>query len=555
MMKNSNPKVKRNRNKSNFWLIYGLVCVIIITLITVGLFVFYDFIHAYQDYHPDTEEEKYINLLDEDTIASLTKEALTKLDLKYEDPETYTQLFINTFNNALKEGKVTSRTISENEKFTIYDVYCDRTKFMTVTLHADSKAKYGYTKWNVVNSEICIDGITANGKEYTVFVPYGSSLKVNGFTPKVSESNSPSPLANSFEENKIGNCDIYRLGTLYSTPEFECDYDGGRYSVLHKDDGIHFFDASLAPKSFSVVAPSEADIYINGVLLDKSYVSAENVGFYAPFEIITDSTPKFCAYSTCELFSSPDITAKLGDIELIGKVSGDNGDKCTFEYPPEMTYSLNITVPKGAEVTVGGVKLNDFYVPEEFKAFGELTTVAEESPVMDRYLINSLFSSEFDVKATLDSKPLNITSELNVNEICYSADQSTTVTPEISEFALDFTKTYFHYTSSGYVNVDANLNAALAYIESGSEFYKKVKDSKIGYEFVTPVSSEVYKVLEVSQVYKLADGTFVVRIDFDVEQTIVYVKRNYSGKLLLHITDGDMKVRDMVIDSTSVEGQ
>ncbi len=554
MMRRSNSNGKRNRSK--FWLIYGLVCATAVTILTVGLFVFYDYIHNLQIYHTETTTTNYVNLLDDDTISSLAKQSLVALNLKYEDPETYVEKCLNAFD----KDKILPRKISENKDFTTYEIYIEdlndsyfeNGKFMTITLRADSKVKYGNTKWKVVSAEICINGIVANGKEYTVYVPHGSNLNVNGFTAEVSETNVPSPLANKLEEDKIGNCDVYRLGTLYTTPEFYCDYDGGKYSVLHKDDGIHFFDASLAPKNFSVIAPSDADVFINGILLDKSYVSAENVGNYAPIDKVTAETPKFSAYSTGELFSSPEITAKLGDSELVGTV---NGDKCTFKYPDNLMYSLTINVPKGAEVTVGGVKLNELYDPEEFKAFGELTTVAEESPVMDRYFIDGLFTSEFDVKVTLDSKPLNIISELNGNEINYSADQSTTVSPEIAEFALDFTKTYFHYTSSGYVNVDANLNAALAYIEIGSDFYKKVKDSKIGYEFVTPVSSEVYKVLEVSQVYELTDGTFVVRIDFDVEQTIVYVKRNYSGKLLLHITDGDMKVRDMVIDSTSVEGQ
>ena len=549
-MKKRIPNSKRNRNKSNFWVIYGFVCAIIVTAITVSLFVFYDYVRNYEIYVPENERDNFTSsLTNNETLTQLANEALKELNLVYEKPETYVDVLVKAFNKDKIESYRDYALSIEGEK-EIYDIYCDGIKYMRITLTPEATVKYNVTKWKVSSAELYIDGIIKGGKDYVIYAPHGSSMKVNGFTPIASETGITSPLANELEENNLGTYDVYHLGTLYSAPELECDYDGGNYSILHKDNGIHLFDSQFAPKNFTITAPAEAEVYVNGTLLKDSYVTSENFNCYAPIEKITDSTPKFTVYSTGELFSSPEVTAKLGETELIGKI---NDDTCTFKYPDDMQYTLSISVPKGADVTVGGVNLKNYYAPEEVKVFGDLATVADESPVMDLYYIESLFSSEFEVKATLDTKELNIIREQSGNDVIYNADHSTMISPDIAEFALDYTKTYFHYTSSGYRNVDANLNAVLAYIESGSDFYKKVKDSKIGYEFVTPVSNETYKTLEVSQVYELTDGTFVAKVKFDVEQTISYVKRNYSGELIIHVTDGSLKVRDMVINSNLTE--
>lgn len=547
-------KNRRNRtrtkitSKNRFWWIYGAVCAVTVTALTVFLFVFYDIIYTYEHSQPQTVANEYAETITLETVSTLADKAVAKLGLVYEKPETYTDVFKKAFD---KDSLVCRKDPASSTADTnVYVVECGEAEIMRLTLTQGEGGSYGMTSWKVTAVEVPIDGIISGGKDYTVHVPHGSKFTVNGFTPVPSETNVTSPLSSKLEESELPNCDVYHLGTLYSTPEFSCDYDGGKYSILHRKDGVHFFDSELAPKNFSVMAPAEAEVYVNGILLDNEYVTEKAVNCYSPIEKVTAETPKFTSYSTGELFSSPVVTAKLGDTELTGEIKNDT---CTFKYPSDMMYTLTVTVPTGADVTVGGVKLDDVYSPETVKAFGELTTVAEESPVMDKYVINSLFTSEFNVKVTLNGEELNITNESIGNEVKFSADESTMVSPEIADFAMNFTKTYFHYTSSGYRNVNENLNATLAYIESGSAFYKKVKDSKIGYEFVTPVSSETYRTLEVSQVYELGDGTYVVRVKFDVEQTFVYVKRNYSGELTIHITGGEHKVRDMVIDSKTSE--
>jgi len=547
-------KNKRNRNKSKgtaksrFWWIYGAVCAVTVTALTVFLFVFYDIIYTYEHSQPQTVSNEYTETITIETISTLADKAVSKLGLVYEKAETYTDVFKKAFN---KDSLVCRKDPASSTTDTIiYLVECGDVEIMRLTLTRGDKGNYGMTSWTVSSAEIPMNGIISGGKDYTVHVPHGSKFTVNGFSPVPSETNVTSPLSSKLEESELPNCDVYRLGTLYSTPEFSCDYDGGQYSVLHRKDGVHFLDSELAPKNFSILAPAEAEVYVNGILLDNEYVTESSVNCYSPIEKVTAETPKFASYATGELFSSPVVTAKLGDTDLIGEIKNDT---CIFKYPSDFMYTLTVSVPKDAKVTVGSVKLDDIYIPELVKAFGELSTVEEESPVMDRYVIDSLFTSDFDIKVTLDGEELNITKEIIGNEIKFFADESTLISPEIADFAMNFTKTYFHYTSSGYRNVDANLNATLAYIENGSAFYKKVKDSKIGYEFVTPVSSETYRTLEVSQVYELGDGTYVVRVKFDVEQTIVYVKRNYSGELTIHITGGEHKVRDMVIDSKTSE--
>ena len=98
-MKKRIPNSKRNRNKSNFWVIYGFVCAIIVTAITVSLFVFYDYVRNYEIYVPENERDNFTSsLTNNETLTQLANEALKELNLVYEKPETYVDVLVKAFN-------------------------------------------------------------------------------------------------------------------------------------------------------------------------------------------------------------------------------------------------------------------------------------------------------------------------------------------------------------------------------------------------------------------------------------------------------------------------
>ena len=207
--------------------------------------------------------------------------------------------------------------------------------------------------------------------------------------------------------------------------------------------------------------------------------------------------------------------------------------------------------PVSSVVTVDGAAAGELCEMRTESAFEGLTIEGITPPMVDVYEIKDLYSPDHKVEGSLNGAALEFVNVGSESSICLSADNSVIADDAVSDFAMTFVKAYFHYTSSGYRNVNENLAATLAYIDSSTALYKKIKDSKIGYEFQTPVSREDYRTLEVYQLYKLDDGSHVAKIRFDVDQTTANVLRTYKGEILLHITgaSGSYKIRDMIIET------
>ena len=72
----------------------------------------------------------------------------------------------------------------------------------------------------------------------------------------------------------------------------------------------------------------------------------------------------------------------------------------------------------------------------------------------------------------------------------------------------------------------------------------------MGYDFVTPVTSQVYNRLEVVRMYRLEDSSYVVKLAFDVDHQIYSESRSYKGEISLHIVNvGTYKIANMVIEN------
>ena len=155
-----------------------------------------------------------------------------------------------------------------------------------------------------------------------------------------------------------------------------------------------------------------------------------------------------------------------------------------------------------------------------------------------------------DISITLNGETLAFDDTISDRVQSVSVDIGSVTNDEVNTFADSFIRAYFHYTSRGYRNTAENLAAALAYVQNGTELYTRIRDSKVGYDFVTPVTSQVYNRLEVTRMYRLDDGSYVVSVAFDVDHQIYSESRSYKGDIFLHIVDaGGYKIANMVIEN------
>lgn len=533
------------KNKSRFWLIYGICTGTAVVAIAVFLIVFNSIIASYEVSQPHTAVEEYISSLSKDSFTQMAGEAIDELQMKYESREDYTAYLSNAFDGEkLSYRKYLPEATVDNP---VFSVLSGDTELIRLRLKRGADGAFGFERWTAESAYIPLDGVLSDAGEYTVYAPVGCELKVNGFTPEIKEKGLQYPIFGELEKTELPQCDLYELGVLYSKPEFECLVGDKKCVSLERDGKIFFFAEGSAPQSYTVSAPEGAEVYVNGIALREEYITERGKTYeYSPLEVNKDDLPTYTVYSTGELFASPTVSATLEGIELSAVAEGA---VCAFKYPEEKLYELTVKAPKGAQVTVGDVLIGELATPSAEAVFEELIVNADALPMLDVYTFTGLYTREHQVKVSYSGKELEVKSIMDGTDACYYAEYPAAENGQVSAFAVDFVKAYFNYTSKGYSGIDENLEAALGFVSEGSDLYKKIKNSKIGYEYVTPVSSQEYRTLLVSEMMLLSDGTYAVQLDFDVLQRISYVERIYKGKLSLLIDSETMKIVNMVIEN------
>lgn len=536
--------MKKRKKQNNFWKIYGLVVGCVFLAILCGFFVFYSYMGAYEASQPQAAADGYLAGITEDDILAMAETEIGKLSMKYEDPDSYLEIY----KNALAENKpLCQKLLTESTaEAPVYSVMCGEVEMCRMVLAEDGKGGFGFARWKVESCDFPIGNITDNGMKYELYVPAGASLKINGITPgDPSDDGVPCPAVSELETPEMASCTYYELGVLYREPEIVCTLESGSCPVFERDGMLICALPGSETEEYEITAPGDAAVYVNDVLLSEKYIKESGLPYdYSEFDA-SDSLPAKTVYATGELFAEPSVKVILGETELTAKKSGGS---YTAEYPASLMYELTVKAPKGSAVTVNG---KDAGAPASTeRAFEGLLADTVAVPEYDVYTVSGLFAPAA-VAGTLDGAAIEFTEVTENGKQTFTSDFASAVGDGVTDFAMDFVEAYFHYTSEGYRNTDANLAAALAFVQPNTELYQNIRGSKIGYDFVTPVTSEVYNQLEVTGTYLLNDGTCVVKIAFDVDQTIVYVNRNYAGEIFLHVTgSGDgMKISAMVIDN------
>ena len=154
-------------------------------------------------------------------------------------------------------------------------------------------------------------------KEISVIAPAGSELIVNGIvlTDVSSRTLIAYPLISRFEENAEGAPMSFtqNLGCFFGEPVIEVIYNGLR--LESGTDGYTYrLPDTLFLKEYSVVAPSDCTVRVNGISLGSSEIAETGI----PYALLSDGTiaddynvgkiPFYTEYIVSGLFCEPEIT-------------------------------------------------------------------------------------------------------------------------------------------------------------------------------------------------------------------------------------------------------
>lgn len=547
--------MNKKKRPSLFWRVYGIITNTLLVGIILFFLLFYDCMGAYEASQPDVCAKEYAASLSDEAWTELFKSALQD-NFVFESEGKIAEVYLRSLTNL--GGELTAKQdFSAIEVDTVYfrllkgDIHV-----ATLALKSADGGKYGFSTWSVDEIQLIPGNIMVKPAPMHIIVPSGSEVTVNGIPlddTYITKNNAKYPFASEFEANQITDCTLYAL-ELYSTPSVECIFENVSCLAETIDGGIGFHYPDGREATYTVAAPSEATVYINGIPLGKEYITSDGKKYTtSAWENPDSELPTECTYTVPGLLSVPEVTAVMEGHSLEVHAEGNNYH---VSYPESLYYSVTLTAPVGCDVFVNGhplsgTEISSIIPVHRIPAYKDLFGDRKDALQLQEYTLERLFAPVSDVKYVFNGSELIPQKYAEDREVHYSADYPSVSMPEAEERALAFCKDYFHYTSSGYNNTDSNLERVLSYMIENSDIYNRIRKSKIGIDYVTPVTSHVYHALYVEKTIPADDNTVICCVYYDIEQWTYGTQRIYDGHLwLLMDRSGDCWVVSGILTDT-----
>lgn len=519
---------------SRFWKGYFLTTTLLLLLTGAGLGIFYDFIRAYELSQPHNAAEKYVQSFEDKQLFSWIRSASESLPLHYETADTAAQGIINQI--SLTEGKYTwQREYGTASNVPVYRLYRGENPVGIFFLEEEGTGRYGFTFWKAAKGEAILSDISHGSVTKTICAPEGSQVQINGIPVREEDLVSVDTLyAYLHPLDKKDSVGVYRyvVQGLFAEPTVTCTWDEKSCIAETEGTSIYFRLPESSIQAYTVRIPKGAQLFVNGNPVSEEYRSKQNIPYeYSILEYGMQNLPTEEEYRIEGLHTKPVIAVQWEGLAL----SVTEVDSVfQAEYPKSQMYSCSICVPSDSSVFVRGVSCAELAAPVQKIAYPDLYSHEGNAPSYDLYRFDSLYLPLTDVSIQYKGENLPYSEQCDEKLQTIEALFPTCDQPDIRNLALSFAKDYVHYVAYGYSNTAVNLANVLTHVQKGSDLYLRIQRSKIGIDFVTPVSSQVYKQLEITEMRQISDTNIYCSIAFDIDQYVYKVHRSYKGTLELN---------------------
>ena len=197
--------------------------------------------------------------------------------------------------------------------------------------------------------------------ERKIIAPRGATLTVNSavYSEGADEKAVLYPYFSPVEPSVSESCVEYTFRDVYFEPVLSATLDGVPLAAVWSDDRLtvcfRYPDSYL--KTVKITVPAGADAFAGGRLLTEEWAAREFVsGELGPLDDNgTGTLPQLAVWTFGGLFGIPEVRASISG-EEVKLVSSSDGN-FVFEIPPSCQYTVRVTAPAGADVTVNGVKV------------------------------------------------------------------------------------------------------------------------------------------------------------------------------------------------------
>ena len=539
------------KTTSRFWKAYRLVLISLLVLMAAFFIFFYDYIGAYEKSQPVYAAEQYASSLTQEDWRALYRENVTQSSTVLESVDRIADAYIQASEMLEGDIGVLPDHASSTADLWKYFITKNDTAIASVSVKAESGGKYGFSSWRVDSAHVITEHLPVASSDYGILVPKDSTVTVNGHeldSLYMSELDMDCMFAHPLEKHIRSAYEMYTVTGLLAVPDVQCVWNGAVCSGELEGGVWHFAYPTSTLHTYTIVAPTDAVVQLNGYVLDDLYKMQSGRAYaYSPYDATDVNLPTETEYCVEDLVGTPQIRVTMDGIVLDGAL---DGTQYYYPYPEELLYQQILCVPQNSIVSVNGRTLDAEHRGNKIMAYEELLADAGDPIYMDTYVLSGLYGVSDTVSVTLNGKELITHSTEEGRVVTCRAAYPDSTNGDVRSLALSFCKDYFAYTAGGYRNTEENLNRVLAYMIPNSGLYRRIARSKESVGFVTPVSKQLFHRLDVDTMEELSDSLVVCSISYDIEQWTYQVKRTYSGKLWLSMEhhDGVWVITHMLTD-------
>ncbi len=504
----------KKRTIGVFWRSYIILCAVLLILGVALTVFFYDFIKAFETGRPEYAVKEYVTGVTEADVLTAVTSALDGRLSGYEnDGVIEFEVASSLAENELSYVRAFSET---TDAVPVYDVYCGE-KLLSLTLSVTDGGKYGFDNYAVTKVEVADEWLDARRTTVSVIVPSNAETTLNGkpiAKDKVVGSFAPDAVS-EFEKDSF-TLDMYEIADVFGLVDAKSTLDGEKLPLDNPSKGVYSSVYDAVDSVYTVIVPEGAEVKLNGITLTDSY----RTGVAIPTDAhLFESETKMRAtvYSVRGLRLVPTVAVTLDGVELSpvedGKYESAELYDAAYTYPNSYKNAYTVTVPDGATLYCNGVVVGEEYKigkSDKYPLPASAKKYATANGYGVKYTVTGLYAEP--VFTVTNGDETCVGDKVDAEWFFYpTAGGKKTDLEAAAEL---YTRLYMKYTYEGWDYTEANYDALMEHVKSGSSAQKTLKASLSAMKYN---SHFVIDKLEMKfyDTVKYSSDCYGIKVDFD----------------------------------------
>ncbi len=482
------------RPRMPFWKKILIYCSVWLVLIGAACAVMWDMMVQYEEAQPWYTVEEYLENSTQAAFYTALLSAYPDVQNTYEPIYEIARSLSAKYGGDLTYTKLIREYTYEQP---VYLLQSGDQKLLKLTLSQGAETGFlGLVGYRVHSIELVASDLFTL-QSYGLAFPKGAEVHVNGkvLTKETLKAESAFSV---YGEDGYSAC---MLENFFERPIVKVTYDGKELTAREGRDFL--FDAPDAKlHTLTLTAPENAIVRINGKRVTDYFLTetaaSEPDAFGATINLNTYTIPTINGTGT--------VTATQDGVLLQSEQIND----LWSAWP--VKASCTVVLPGDAVLYANGAPIEASFITETGIPWMSVFAGVKNAPAANRYTLTDLYTLP-ELSATLGDKPLIQTAD--GSDIVFVAEADETLRETYTKQTLNFMNAYLYYTTQGYSNTRANLDAAKAHVAYPSPLYTNLENSYIGYYYIAPQRMSV-EYMKVENFIPFGEDAFTCELSYKI---------------------------------------